>query len=623
MLTRGAPLTLDEFLGRFTNPRRAGDGWLVPCPAHEDRHESLSVSLGRQDAILLKCHAGCTVPAILAAMGLTMADLFPPKAPKAPAAVIEAVYPYLDRFGALLYEVVRYSPKGFKQRRPDGAGGYLWNLKDVPRVLYRLPKLQAAKTVVIVEGERDCESVVAHLGYEATTAAGGAGSKKWLRAYTDQVAELGTKAAILLPDNDDPGRAYMQEIARELLRIGLRVKLIELPGLGPKQDVTDWIQQGGTKAAFKSLVHQAAPYRPSAVSETAPTPAQAPAGATNGLKIARPPAYSYDALLETEEEPVDWLVDNLIPARSLILISAKAKTGKSTFCRALAAALVTGQDFLGFPVRHGPVLYIATEGQQRDAKAAFRRLGLPPGVPLTYCRMTPATGAIGIEWLTEIVQEMDPRPVLVVIDVMQKFLRLASTNDYSEASLGMSTLETAKDALETAIATVHHSTKRTRETEDEDVGDAIGGSMAIRGGADTTIILERYRTVRTLTTEHRIPAEPLEERVLDMHPKTGALRLGPSKAVHDVSVFRTRLLEALAEAGEPLSQNSWLRTVTGTQQRKYTAFRQLVAEKLVERVRAGHRVSYRIAQAPPPPADTPSQYPADLPLVDDPDYVPE
>lgn len=73
----GVAVTVEEFLGRVERVKRDGSGWIARCPAHEDRHPSLSVSVGDADRVLVKCHAGCSVEAIVAAVGLELRDLFP------------------------------------------------------------------------------------------------------------------------------------------------------------------------------------------------------------------------------------------------------------------------------------------------------------------------------------------------------------------------------------------------------------------------------------------------------------------------------------------------------------------------------------------------------------------
>src|SRR5680860_1196112 len=178
LTTTDSTATLGSILGKLNKVRRSGDGWMARCPAHEDRDPSLSISEGTDGAVLLHCHAGCTTEAVVAELGVTLEDLFPPRET---SPTIVATYDYVDKEGELLYQVVRMSGKQFWQRRPDGAGGYVWNLRGVERRLYHLPQVleavSAGRHVFLVEGEKEVHRLEA-LDFVATTNSGGAGQQR-------------------------------------------------------------------------------------------------------------------------------------------------------------------------------------------------------------------------------------------------------------------------------------------------------------------------------------------------------------------------------------------------------------------------------------------------------------
>jgi len=112
-------------LERLRGVQRSGDGWLAFCPAHNDQHKrSLSVGVGADGRTLLKCHAaGCPVEQITAAVSMTLADLAPPlPAGGRPSRREVVAYDYRNERGELLSQNVRFEPKDFLQRRPDGRG---------------------------------------------------------------------------------------------------------------------------------------------------------------------------------------------------------------------------------------------------------------------------------------------------------------------------------------------------------------------------------------------------------------------------------------------------------------------------------------------------------------------
>jgi hypothetical protein len=174
---------------------------------------------------------------------------------------IVATYDYRDADGTLLFQVVRYEPKGFVQRRPSGNGGWLWGLDGIEPVLYRLPELLAAdpaQVVFVVEGEKDVDRL-RDLGLVATCNPMGAG--KWRDGYA--AALQGRHVAVLL-DNDRAGRDHARAGARSVAPRAAQAKVVDLPGLPPKGDVSDFLDAGGTADDLRRLVEQAPPWTPAA-----------------------------------------------------------------------------------------------------------------------------------------------------------------------------------------------------------------------------------------------------------------------------------------------------------------------------------------------------------------------
>jgi len=210
---------------------KSGNGYMVHCPAHDDRTPSLSVRDGSDGRILVRCHAGCEQSVVIAA--LKALGLWPEQQKR--QRTIVATYDYTDESGALLYQVVREEPKSFKQRHPDGAGGWIWK-KHPNQVLYRLREVRENPIVFVVEGEKDVEKLREH-GFVATTNAGGA-KAPWLPQFTDA---LRGREVILIPDNDPTGRQRAATIARALF--GHVASLIVLE-LDDSKDIAEWFERG-------------------------------------------------------------------------------------------------------------------------------------------------------------------------------------------------------------------------------------------------------------------------------------------------------------------------------------------------------------------------------------------
>jgi uncharacterized protein (DUF927 family) len=168
-------------------------------------------------------------------------------------------YPYTDADGKLLFEVVRHvGPRGektFRQRRPDGEGGWTWNLNGVQRVPYRLADVLKAETVYLPEGEKDVHTLAAW-GLVASCNSGGSGSSHLYAGWGDYFRG---RHVVVLPDNDAPGRKHARAVAAALLASAASVRIVELPDLPPKGDVTDWKELGGTAERLRKLTDATLP----------------------------------------------------------------------------------------------------------------------------------------------------------------------------------------------------------------------------------------------------------------------------------------------------------------------------------------------------------------------------
>lgn len=245
---------------RVPNMKQAGSEWRGPCPVHHGKRDSFAV---QPDTGRWFCHSTCGRGGDIIELetAITGAEFKTAKvevyrvigradAPNGshPAgARIAATYDYTDEAGQLLYQAVRMDPKDFRQRKPDGNNGWVWNIKGVRLVPYRLPELlkRATETVFICEGEKDVHSLES-LRLLATCNPMGAG--KWRAEYSEA---LRGRSAVILPDNDKPGRAHSAAIATDLLRVGCEVRLVELPR---GKDASDWLGAGGTLEELQGLV---------------------------------------------------------------------------------------------------------------------------------------------------------------------------------------------------------------------------------------------------------------------------------------------------------------------------------------------------------------------------------
>jgi putative DNA primase/helicase len=544
-------MTLEAVLARLRGVRRNGSAWQALCPAHADRNPSLSIS-EQEGTILVHCHAGCSQEAVLAAAGIEARGLF---GDSYAHARIVAEYSYLDERGEQLFQVVRYEPKGFRQRRSDGMGGWLWNLHGTRRVLYRLPEILAEKSLLICEGEKDCETARA-LGIVATCNAGGAG--KWREEYSEHLHE---KQIIIIADADEPGRKHAETVSASLQWKAPSIKVLELPGA---KDLSEWVEHGGARDALLELIRNA-PERKSTTQVT-------------GGFILTPLAD----LLARPDIPVEYIVENLLVAGTVACIVAKPKVGKSTFARNLCLSVSRGVDFLGLKTKQGECIYLALEEREEDLKNDFRAMGADGTEPVyTYAAAAPAEG---IDAACDLVRQR--RPVLVVIDPLFRLARIKDEKAYAETYAALGPLIDVAREVGTLVVLVHHAGKSVKA----DAIDSPLGSTAI-GGAVCTVVLLKKQTesgTRTIQTVPRIGQE-MPETVLRFDPASRSLSLGARKDEADVQAAEEAILEYLKSMGEPKTEPEIDEAVEGKTGLKRKALRALATHGKITREGCGKR----------------------------------
>lgn len=242
-------MTLDDFIRRLEGVKPNGKGYTARCPGpahgHGDRHNSLSVTPGDDGKILLNCFTGCSTDDIVSALGLTMADLMPPRDNDRPRN--ETVYKLVIGPGDVVEHVRVQKPDGSKDffwRRNGQSGLQGLKVRDLP--LFRPGQVGAdGGRVTICEGEK-AAIAAGRLGLDAYGTVCGAAACPSVSVLKPVCAG---RHVLLWADNDDPGKQHMRSIAGALTGIASSVTTITTGG--PKHDAADY---RGTLADLHRLI---------------------------------------------------------------------------------------------------------------------------------------------------------------------------------------------------------------------------------------------------------------------------------------------------------------------------------------------------------------------------------
>jgi hypothetical protein len=463
---------LDRLEARDCNPRgNDGRGWDARCPAHDDRNPSFHLGQGADGQALVTCHAGCTLDQIASSLDLDIRDLFEPEDEPVGKREVVKRYDYHNSTGKLLFQVERTVPKGFRQRRPDGNGGWIYDRKGIPPVLYHLPDVIAADRVVIVEGEKDADALVAK-GVVATTNPGGAG--KWRDEYS---ALFQGKAVAVIQDIDPvdpktgkrPGQEHARAVVDSLARAGIKAKLLE-PAAG--KDVSEHLALGMSLGSFREPRDPRKPERLEILS------------AREIMELPDPDESGY-------------LLGPIIYRGHRIVVGGWTGHGKTTFTMHMVSAAVSGREFLR-PKWKGKggdlkALVVDVEQGTRTVKRVLREVGLDKSDQVKYLRVP---DGLGLDCDADAIAFMEKtfatgRYDIVLCDPLYKCHR-GDPNDTKAATELMRRFDDWRERYEFALVLPMHC----RKPQDQRGAPKLSphdlfGSSAYQWGAEMLMGVER------------------------------------------------------------------------------------------------------------------------------------
>lgn len=523
-------------IARTLGGEARGNNVVCPGPGHgkHDRSLSIEVNATAPGGFVLHSFAGDDPIAcrdyVRGRLGLPAWEKSEtPSNGHAPKRQIVATYDYEDETGAMVFQAVRYSPKGFSQRQPDGKGGWMFNLKGVNLVPYGLPEVVEAaaceRRIYIVEGEKDAD-ILRKAGLVATCNPMGAG--KWRDSYREYFrgAEI-----VILPDNDQPGHRHAANVAKSLQGVASSIRIMRLPDLPDKGDVADWLAAGGSAKALEEMCGALDIERPEERYVDNGRDAQAKGEAVSGPLVIKPRAFTFPD-------------EKNIPNRSFIMGAsyirkyvsatiAPAGMGKSALVTVEALALATGKRLLGFaPRKPQRVWYIGEDDQDelnRRVTAVMKAYGIKPedvgdrlmvqsfrDLKICVASKTPLGPAINTQMVEAILRAIKEHGIdVLLIDPLVKTHALGE-NDNMEMELVYTAWGQIADRANCAVQLVIH-TRKAIAGQQRSIEDVRGASAQLGAVRDARLIVRM--------TDEEAMVMGIEKETASRH-----IRVGDTKA---------------------------------------------------------------------------------------------
>lgn len=506
------------------NAKKVGHGFLASCPVsghgrgNGDKNPSLSITETDDGNILFKCHGGCdqeTVFKTIRDMGLLpelpkteyLTDIKPIRIP-----ILEQEWVYTDENELPLFVKQRYKTfddkgKTYKTLRIMADGSRVGKLGDCRIVPYQLPEvihaIKSKKPVFICEGEKAADAIRS-LGAVATTSHAGSGSwNQDLNAYFDNAT------IIVLPDYDLAGYRYADKIVSsfQATQNCQSIRVVDLGLIHPKDDAYDWVvSHGGSYEKLMALSKATAPMEPNEVlllpRRMLVNPEMAekvePGQVADLSQLSTPTdTYKIESAWEIQDEPVEWLIESVIPKRAFVALFAPPASYKSFIALDIAEAVATGREWCNNSVKKGVVIYIAGEGHGGMGARikALRQMNNTPDGSDLYVIRAQINLRSSVEDFNRLVLSIQKlihdlgRPVdLIVLDTLMR-MSGAAFNENASEDMGAFITQTGKIQafFACALMVIHHTGK--------DVQKGLRGHSSLLGAVDTELEIARQEGI--------------------------------------------------------------------------------------------------------------------------------
>ena len=518
----------EEIAKQLGNAKKVNGQWLASCPVpghgrgNGDKNPSLSISEGPDGKALFHCHGGCDQGSVFSTMRergflpeLEGRNVEPLALIKPITRQLEQEWHYSDEEGVTLFIKQRFriadaKGKDYKLIKVDEAGRRHATLGDARIVPYKLPELRDAvskgRYVYLTEGEKAADAIIS-LGSVATSSHAGSGT--WPDAITEYFAGANV---VILPDNDTPGWKYAKKAAAKLLPVAKSIRVVDLGGEEQGDDAYEWIySQGKTRQDLADLVKAQAPIdaadevqaperlreKPApevpAVSEPLANPL-----ANQAETPGSPPrkTLTLEAWDEIKDEPVEWLIERVIPRRGFVALYGPPGSFKSFIALDLAASIARAAPWMGqaaTPSENGAVVYIAGEGHGgigARIKACRIHHEINAGIPIYILRhqinLRSSTEDINSLMLAvaELSETRQLKIDLIVIDTLARAFGGGNENSSEDMGAFITSCGHLQQVFEAALLVIHHSGK--------DQAKGLRGHSSLLGAVDTELELLRF-----------------------------------------------------------------------------------------------------------------------------------